>query len=332
MHSPSDTNEGPSALRFLATLEEVGVLDLLRKTPDGLSADELAFQLSLEKKLLEPVCDFATLNSSIIERKHDKYILNQIPKRLQNRIAFLLAYEPVFSNLARLLKKEFTYGKDISRNGKYLQNSSALYNEAAWQTVLEFVNKKNYKFIIDLGCGSGEFLIEAAKKLPHIKAIGIDIDGETVQVAQTHATISGLTDRVSIIKGDARKPEFTLQAYKKETGPSEICFVGITLWHEFLTDDETFLCDLLQKYGQLFPGSGFVAVEYDGLSYDELARLPQPDRTYASIYQLVHPLTNQGMPKPRVFWQALFKKAGIELFETLSCAKNLTVLTGIFPK
>lgn len=57
-------------------------------------------------------------------------------------------------------------------------------------------------FVLDLGCGSGILSIAAAR-LGAVQAVGIEVDGETIPIAQENLRRNGVADRVELLEGDA---------------------------------------------------------------------------------------------------------------------------------
>lgn len=64
----------------------------------------------------------------------------------------------------------------------------------------------------DLGCGSGERLVQLARRDPTVRCVGIDIAKGAIDVGEKALAESGMQHRVKLIQGDARKlsqyPEF----------------------------------------------------------------------------------------------------------------------------
>ncbi len=64
----------------------------------------------------------------------------------------------------------------------------------------------------DLGSGSGERLIQIARRHPGVRGVGIDIAGPAVDMARREVAAQGLADRITFTEGDARaitpRPEF----------------------------------------------------------------------------------------------------------------------------
>ncbi|HEY1096523.1 MAG TPA: 50S ribosomal protein L11 methyltransferase [Alphaproteobacteria bacterium] len=76
--------------------------------------------------------------------------------------------------------------------------------------------------IFDLGCGSGILGIGAAKLWPKAKIIGVDIDEQSVQVAQNHKETNGVGDAVLFLTGDGLDDPLV-----KERAPFDLVFANI---------------------------------------------------------------------------------------------------------
>jgi hypothetical protein len=86
--------------------------------------------------------------------------------------------------------------------------------------------------------------------------------------------------------------------------------------HELLRDGEESFVALLRRYKELFAGSYFLIGEFDRPSDDEFRR-GIGDGGIALHYQhFIHPLSLQGLPRPRAEWLRIFDAAGIEVVKT----------------
>ncbi|WP_299811255.1 class I SAM-dependent methyltransferase [uncultured Roseibium sp.] len=63
--------------------------------------------------------------------------------------------------------------------------------------------------VLELGCGTGRNLIAAARRYPQVRFYGLDISRQMLETAQANITRAGLSDRVSLIEGDAADPAAT---------------------------------------------------------------------------------------------------------------------------
>ncbi|WP_305984227.1 class I SAM-dependent methyltransferase [Roseibium sp. MMSF_3544] len=63
--------------------------------------------------------------------------------------------------------------------------------------------------VLELGCGTGRNLIAAAKRYPDARFFGLDISRHMLDTAEKNISKAGLTERISLIEGDAANPEAT---------------------------------------------------------------------------------------------------------------------------
>lgn len=67
----------------------------------------------------------------------------------------------------------------------------------------QLLNEKQPTRILDMGCGSGILAIAAARTCPDTQCIlGVDIDPESVRVAENHARDNGVDHRITMVAGD----------------------------------------------------------------------------------------------------------------------------------
>jgi tRNA1Val (adenine37-N6)-methyltransferase len=75
-----------------------------------------------------------------------------------------------------------------------------------------FVSLKQHARAIDLGCGNGIILLILAKRFPHIKCAGLEIQEKLAQLARKNSQLNDLSERVEIFYGDARSIKNILPA------------------------------------------------------------------------------------------------------------------------
>jgi 2-polyprenyl-3-methyl-5-hydroxy-6-metoxy-1,4-benzoquinol methylase len=76
---------------------------------------------------------------------------------------------------------------------------------------LKSLGLKNIKYILDLGCGTGNFTIKLAKKGYRVKAI--DYSVEAIKIAQEKAKKAGINDLIDFEINDIEKIEFEKERY-----------------------------------------------------------------------------------------------------------------------
>ncbi|BBX48076.1 class I SAM-dependent methyltransferase [Mycobacterium cookii] len=92
--------------------------------------------------------------------------------------------------------------------------STALYIYATktgkfevWNRVLDDLNLKGDETVLDMGCGRGAVLLAAAKRLPHGRAVGVDIwqadqTDNSESATLTNAELECVADRIELHTGD----------------------------------------------------------------------------------------------------------------------------------
>jgi len=85
-----------------------------------------------------------------------------------------------------------------------------------------------FNTVVDLGCGSAERLIKLAKKYPNLSGIGIDINSESVSLAQSCVAQEGLSERITIMQGDMRNLKTQSEFETVDTLLSFFC--GHDMW------------------------------------------------------------------------------------------------------
>lgn len=65
------------------------------------------------------------------------------------------------------------------------------------------------KRVLDVGCGPGRYVIEAARRGAQ-QVIGVDLSGEMLKIAETHAEEQGVKERCKFFKTDFLKHQFSM--------------------------------------------------------------------------------------------------------------------------
>ena len=92
--------------------------------------------------------------------------------------------------------------------------SSRVVKPRVCQRILDSIPWRGDESVLDVGCGRGLFLIDAAKRLKAGKATGVDIwdtaelSGNSAEAVQRNAKASGVQGRVKIETADVRQLPF----------------------------------------------------------------------------------------------------------------------------
>ncbi len=97
----------------------------------------------------------------------------------------------------------------VTRRGKF----------AVWARVLRDLDLRGDERLLDLGCGRGAVLLQAAKLLPRGRATGIDLwrtsdqSGNAISTTERNAELEGVRDRVELRTADMTQLPFEEAAF-----------------------------------------------------------------------------------------------------------------------
>ncbi|MBI1278691.1 MAG: methyltransferase domain-containing protein [Anaerolineaceae bacterium] len=112
-------------------------------------------------------------------------------------------------------------------------NNKARLN--ARRQMMEAVSWRGDEMVLDVGCGNGFLMLEAAKHLTTGKAIGIDVwvensGGQSGREVQRNAQLEGVADKIDVQNVDARSMSF-------EAGTFDVIMSSLALHHMGSNDD-----------------------------------------------------------------------------------------------
>ncbi|MEO5985622.1 MAG: class I SAM-dependent methyltransferase [Candidatus Limnocylindria bacterium] len=106
-------------------------------------------------------------------------------------------------------------GMGWERYGADMREGQAAFNRPAFTHLLgaewlpaiadvhERLSAEPAARVLDVGCGEGWSTIAIARAYPHVRVLGIDLDGPSIESARAHAAGSGAGDRVKFSHADA---------------------------------------------------------------------------------------------------------------------------------
>ncbi|MFF0741726.1 SAM-dependent methyltransferase [Streptomyces sp. NPDC004111] len=113
----------------------------------------------------------------------------------------------LYTEMPSVLKKENRLGAFYHRDGAAIsyacrELSEFSFDPAFWAAMDRLPT--DFAVAADLGCGSGERLIQIARKYPHTRGIGLDIGRPAVEMTLREAARAGFGDRITAFQADAR--------------------------------------------------------------------------------------------------------------------------------
>ncbi|MFC5747158.1 methyltransferase [Actinomadura rugatobispora] len=165
---------------------------------------------------------------------------------------------------------------------------------------------RDYRMLVDLGCGSGVYLTELCRDHPRMRAVGIEPDAAAVEAAREWVATQPTADRVRVeqagalewLASGAERPDLAVLAF---------------VIHEVLGQEgEEGVRRLLTELFEAAPDLDLVIVDIDLQSSDEAAMKHPLAQNYYNAYYLMHPFTRQRL-ETRAWWEALFADCGLEI-------------------
>jgi len=299
------------ASHVIFTLLNVGLLDECNKRDINLRL--FARRHKLNESVLYSLCDYL-YSLKILKKKRGVYSLDSKGYTIVNRARGFFdvwyAYQPVLYNLESILRGEKKYGKEIIRRGKYVaKGSGEIGNLLVFPFVAKIIQKYKFRKVLDLGCGDCSFLVYSCKNNPNLLGYGIDISEEAILYAKSRIKKEKLEKRIKIYKGDIFDIDKIMEGLDIDV------ITSFFTLHEFLFDKK--IIRLFKKFKRFFKGKYLILCEYLRQSEEDLRKKP----TLQSEYQMIHPLTSQGLASreewEKLFWEAGFTIVKEECFESL---------------
>ena len=117
----------------------------------------------------------------------------------------------LFSRMQHVVRNENRTGNFYQRDPAAIAYACRELNHQFYDPVFWSVMERlDYKFysVVDLGCGSGERLMQILDRYHETTAIGIDVAGPAIDFAEAEAQKRGFEDRLSFTVGDAREVDY----------------------------------------------------------------------------------------------------------------------------
>jgi SAM-dependent methyltransferase len=294
------------AASAIAAAWELGALDQLN---DGGVLD--THQFAVEHRL-DPAATaglFRALASvGIVQRVDTKVVPAANFAEVMRTRAFFhwltMGSAELFRRIPDVLRTENRTGEFYRRDSAAIafacrEISTFCYDPWFWRAVdaLDF----RPRLVADLGCGSGERLLQVLRQYPTTTAIGIDLAQPALDVAVADATHEGLTDRVRFVRDDVLaltpRPDF-----------AEVdlltCFM---MGHDFWPREQCVA--VLRHLRAVFPGARrFLlgdATRTTGFADKELP-------TFTLGFELAHDLMGTFIPTVED-WESVFEESGWRL-------------------
>jgi SAM-dependent methyltransferase len=290
---------GFALMHALIALEKCGLVNVLL-TDEGLDPSS---HEELDTRVLSTICEYMhdvgvlTRSSSGVYTAHRK---DEFASMVEAMYASYAYHEPI-QDMHRLLTKEHRYGQEVVRNDKYdAIASAALTSLFSYRFSHSVLKRHGARGLLDVGCGTGEYLLFLSRNNFAGALYGIDISEEAI----AEGTARGVESAgVTLLAGDV----FDLKSVAQSVGSGQIDVISFMfVLHEFETSE---IRDILIDIRHTYPAARILLTELirqaaDGRRHRRNTALPE--------LTFVHGLSRQILRTPAE-WEELLSASGFSL-------------------
>jgi SAM-dependent methyltransferase len=209
------------------------------------------------------------------------------------------AYHEPAAAIDRMLRGEVRYGRDVVRSDEYDAIASATLNSKfSFQFTNRVLQRAGASSLMDMGCGTGEFLAYLAANGFGGKLYGVDLAADAIEAGKARGFQS---DKVSLFTGDLLALGESARANGLET--VDVLSLMFVL-HEF---DDAMVPRILQSAAETFPQAQILLTELIDRDSEVLRRTRAA--TVFPELKLVHRLSDQVL-RTVARWDEVFADAG----------------------
>ncbi|APR84475.1 Hypothetical protein A7982_09824 [Minicystis rosea] len=301
--------------QVLQALWDSGFYDYVREHP-RFTRDRVVADLGFDGMTFDWLM-YYLVGRGVVRRGGDGVMeLTEKGARVHNTIArgllnlYVGGYAGLMANLGPLLRKEVSL--DDPKLDRSARHAAAGTEDVTCvrvvPQVIEALREQGVKGILDLGCGTGGFLIQWAH-LTGGGGAGVDMSRAALAAAQVNAKQYGVAERLSFHHGDVGKDALPIT---DDVVRKIDALTAMFMLHEFGRAGDTAIVRVLSALKAQFAGKQLVALEMQPVEVDLLNGRPPPALD-ALDYHFIHPLSRQGEPRSKDAWQSIYEQAGMEL-------------------
>jgi ribosomal protein L11 methylase PrmA len=305
--------------QVLVALWDSGMYEYVR-TRQRITIDASSKDLSLEPAVLRSLVEYL-VGWGILAPEQDGFVLSDKGRSYWNYItrgiltSHLAGYNQLLVHLGPLLRKEIDLNDPrLDRSGRLVASGSgyALLGSGTIPWILKLIKQLGGKYVMDVGCGAGDFLIQLALRWPDGAGIGFDMNADAIAEATANAERCGVAERISFHHARLSAEPMTISRAILDKVDT---LTAMYLLHEFAGRGgaDAIIAGIYQLRKQ-FPGRKLLMLE--GERVDPATLSAAPPRTFAQLdYTFIHPLSRQGPLRTATEWKEIIKSAGATLQE-----------------
>jgi len=317
MNMVSETN----LAQVLIALWDSGLYEYIRRQ-GRVQIQAAASELKLDADILQVLIDYL-VGRGLMRPQEGGYALTDKGQPYWNYItrgvltSYIGGYNPLLVHLGPLLRKEIgLHDPCLNRLGRLVAVGAnySLLGSGMVPWVLEAISHLGGRFVMDLGCGAGVFLIHLALQWPEGQGIGIDCDAEAIAEAEKNARKMGVSERVHFFQD--RVSDKGMKTGREWMDQVDTITAMFMLHELGGAEGPGAIARCLASLRAQFPGRKLLMLE--GTRADPQALCASPPRTFGQLdYSFFHPLSRQGHLRTPEEWRKIIEDSGGTLLDCI---------------
>lgn len=265
---------------------------------------DLDVRSDLDRQALSTICEYL-YETGVLEMPRAHVYRARNRRRFGAMLEAMygcLAYHEPLQAVDRILRREWSYGRDVTRDDRYdAIASAALTSRFSYEFSFAVLARAAPAGLVDVGCGTGEYLSFLRSKGFAGRLCGMDLSDDAI----TEGKRCGHGSQADLFRGDLFELPMAAASGKLEA-VDVVSFMFVL--HEF--DDASVRTALAAVRGSL-ERPRVLLTELIARSTSETRR---ERRTAFPELKLVHQLSGQRLRTPDR-WEELFAEAGLSAVE-----------------
>ena len=302
----------------LLALSDAGFYEYVSHNP-SLSRSRIIEELAVNPVVFNALFDHI-LGARLIKKEGSDYVLTEKGKRMFNVYTrgvlniYLGGYAEIFYRLSDMLADRLQINDPALERSAHHAAAGTAFATCTFTIpdVYAQLEDQNVHCLMDLGCGTGDFLIQYLRLHPTVKGIGVDMSPEAIEQAKFNADHFGLSERLSFYVSEVGTQALVVP----EAELAEVDMVtSMYMMHEFGRDGEAQVINVLQALAQQLPQRKLLLLEVEECDPEVFARGAAPKHFGRLDYLLIHVLSGQGLPRTQQGWHAIFTEAKCDIVQ-----------------
>jgi ubiquinone/menaquinone biosynthesis C-methylase UbiE len=296
-------------------LWDSGFYDYVRERP-RFSRAAVVEALGLDRTTFDRLAYYMIGRGVLRSPAEGELELTEKGQRVTNTLArgllnlYVGGYSGLLANLGPLLRREITV--DDSKLDRSARHAAAGTEDMTCvrvvPQVIEMLGEHGVKGILDLGCGTGGFLIQWARLTGGFGA-GVDMSAPALAAARQNAADQGVSDRLSFHQAEVGKDAIPID---EDAARRIDAITAMFMLHEFGRAGDAAIARVLASLKAQLGGKLLIALEMLPVDVDALNGRPPP-AVDALDYHFIHMLSRQGEPRTKEVWERIYQEAGMKL-------------------